>query len=122
MRVARFRRGGRSSLTTVGPVSNILIRWGGSRAVASLILRILVVILLVVGVPLFAYWPFGKVHAPAVEVHDEVGILQADATASSLENLRFRQDVKLAVLTLDAKPNASFNSEVLGYAREKHPE
>ena len=122
VRVARFRRGGRSSLTTVGPVSNILIRWGGSRAVASLILRILVVILLVVGVPLFAYWPFGKVHAPAVEVHDEVGILQADATASSLENLRFRQDVKLAVLTLDAKPNANFNSEVLGYAREKHPE
>ena len=122
VRLARFRRGGRSSLTTVGPVSNILIRWGGSRAVASLILRILVVILLVVGVPLFAYWPFGKVHAPAVEVHDEVGILQADATASSLENLRFRQDVKLAVLTLDAKPNANFNSEVLGYAREKHPE
>ena len=100
----------------------MLIRWGGSRAVASLTFKIVVILLLVVGVPLAAFWPFGKTHAPSVEVYDEAGVLQEDETASALEELRFRQDVKLVVLTLDAGYNDNFNSEVLAYARKNHPE
>ena len=100
----------------------MLIRWGGSRAVASLTFKIVVILLLVVGVPLAAFWPFGKTHAPSVEVYDEAGVLQEVETASALEELRFRQDVKLVVLTLDAGYNDNFNSEVLAYARKNHPE
>ena len=103
-------------------VSNTLIRWGGSRAVASLILKIVVVLLLVVGAPLLALWPFGRTHAPSVEVHDEAGVLQVDGTTSALEKLRFREDVTLVVVTLDAGYNSNFNSEVLAYARKNHPE
>lgn len=62
----------------------MLIRWGGSRAVASLTFKIVVILLLVVGVPLAAFWPFGKTHAPSVEVYDEAGVLQEDETASAL--------------------------------------
>mgnify|MGYP001683641491 CR=1 FL=1 len=91
-------------------------------AVASLILKIVVVLLLVVGAPLLALWPFGRTHAPSVEVHDEAGALQVDGTTSALEKLRFREDVTLVVLTLDAGYNSNFNSEVLAYARKNHPE
>ena len=108
--------------TSVEAVSNTLIRWGGSRAVASLILKIVVVLLLVVGAPLLALWPFGRTHAPSVEVHDEAGVLQVDGTTSALEKLRFREDVTLVVVTLDAGYNSNFNSEVLAYARKNHPE
>lgn len=108
--------------TTVEAVNDTLIRWGGSRAVASLSLKIVVVLLLVVGVPLLAFWPFGKTHAPTVEVYDEAGVLQVDGTASSLENLRFREDVKLVVVTLDTGYGDNFNSAVLAYARQQHPE
>lgn len=103
-------------------MNQLLIRLGGIRAVSSLFLKILVVLLFAVGVPLFAFWPFGRTHAPEVEVHDEAGVLQADATARTLEDLRFRSDVKLVVLTLDADYNDNFNSEVLAYARQRHPE
>jgi len=103
-------------------VNDTLIRWGGSRAVASLSLKIVVILLLVGGAPLLAFWPFGKTHAPTVEVYDEAGVLQVDGTASSLENLRFREDVKLVVVTLDTGYNDNFNSAVLAYARQQHPE
>ena len=81
--------------TTVEAVNDTLIRWGGSRAVVSLSLKIIVILLLVGGVPLLAFWPFGKTHAPTVEVYDEANVLQDDGTAFSLENLCFRKDVKL---------------------------
>jgi len=103
-------------------VNDTLIRWGGSRAVVSLSLKIIVILLLVGGVPLLAFWPFGKTHAPTVEVYDEANVLQDNGTASSLENLRFRKDVKLVVVTLDAGYNDNFNSAVLAYARQDHPE
>ena len=108
--------------TTVEAVNDTLIRWGGSRAVVSLSLKIIVILLLVGGVPLLAFWPFGKTHAPTVEVYDEANVLQDNGTASSLENLRFRKDVKLVVVTLDAGYNDNFNSAVLAYARQDHPE
>ena len=59
---------------------------------------------------------------PSVEVYDEVGVLQVDGTTSALEKLRFREDVTLVVVTLDAGYNSNFNSEVLAYARKNHPE
>ena len=61
--------------TTVEAVNDTLIRWGGSRAVVSLSLKIIVILLLVGGVPLLAFWPFGKTHAPTVEVYDEANVL-----------------------------------------------
>ena len=103
-------------------MNDTLIRWGGSRAVVSLSLKIIVILLLVGGVPLLAFWPFGKTHAPTVEVYDEANVLQDDGTASSLENLRFREDVKLVVVTLDTGYGDNFNSAVLAYARQQHPE
>ena len=93
-------------------MNDTLIRWGGSRAVVSLSLKIIVILLLVGGEPLLAFWPFGKTHAPTVEVYDEANVLQDDGTASSLENLRFRKDVKLVVVTLDAGYNDNFNSAI----------
>lgn len=60
-------------------MSDLIIRWGGARAVASLGLRLLLVLVLMVGLPLWVLWPFGDSHTPQVEVHDEAQVLQAEA-------------------------------------------
>lgn len=87
----------------------------------SLALRLAGVVALVVLVPLFAIWPFGQTHQPTVEIHDQAHVLQTDSTARELERLRFRKEVRLAVVTLDVGYNANFNSAVLAYAREHEP-
>lgn len=91
---------------------------GGSRSVLALAGKTVLGVLLVALAPVMLLWPFGRTHAPHVEVHDEVGILQAPAVEERLSTLRFRDDVDLVVLTLDADYNANFNLEVLTYARE----
>jgi len=78
-----------------------IVRAGGSRAVISLIAKLALVLALIIVVPLLAFWPFGRTHAPEVTVHDEVDILQDEATARDLSALRFREDIRLAVVTLD---------------------
>lgn len=103
-------------------MSDLIIRWGGARAVGSLALRILIIIVLVAGLPLYALWPFGRTHPPQVEIHDEARVLQAQAVEHSLRGVDFRQDVRLAVLTLEADYNANFNAEVLNYARTRQPD
>ncbi|MCL3777289.1 MULTISPECIES: DUF5129 domain-containing protein [unclassified Actinomyces] len=95
---------------------------GGSRSVLALTGKTAVGLLLVLLVPLMMLWPFGRTHVPQVEVHDEYGALQPAAVQDRLSELRFRQDVNLAVLTLDADYSANFNLEVLTYAREHQPQ
>ncbi|WP_194949654.1 DUF5129 domain-containing protein [Actinomyces trachealis] len=100
---------------------SILLKAGGARAVFSLAAKTLVAMVLVAVVPLLLFWPFGRTHAPAVEVHDEAGVLQPAATAQALEELRFRKNVRLVVLTLDVGYNDSFNNAVLAHARAHAP-
>ena len=95
---------------------------GGSRAVLALTGKAAVGLLLVLLAPLMMLWPFGRTHVPEVEIHDEYGVLQPAAVQDRLSELRFRQDVNLAVLTLDADYSANFNLEVLTYAREHQPQ
>ena len=47
-----------------------IVRAGGSRAVISLIAKLALVLALIIVVPLLAFWPFGRTHAPEVTVHD----------------------------------------------------
>ena len=98
-----------------------IVRAGGSRAVISLIAKLALVLALIVVVPLLAFWPFGRTHAPEVTVHDEVDILQDEATARDLSALRFREDIRLAVVTLDVDYSDNFNAAVLAYARAHEP-
>ena len=99
----------------------LVIRLGGARALASLSAKIAVILVLLVGLPLWALWPFGRTHAPRVEVHDEAQILQEESTQSALGTIRFRQDVRLAVVTLDTDLNTNLNAAVLEYARTHEP-
>lgn len=96
-------------------------RLGSGRAVVSLAARTLICLLLIALAPVLVFWPFGRSHAPMVEVHDEEGILQSQAVVANLSDLRFREDVRLEVLTLDADYDAAFNSLVLDYARSEEP-
>ena len=100
---------------------SILLKAGGARSVLSLVAKVLAALVLVAVVPLLLFWPFGRTHAPVVEVHDDARVLQPAATAQALENLRFRKDVHLVVLTLDVGYNDSFNNAVLTYARSHEP-
>lgn len=102
-------------------MSDLIIRWGGLRALASLSLRLILALVLLVGLPLWALWPFGRSHVPQVEVHDEAQVLQADAVRQDLEEVRFRQDVRLAVVTLDVGYDENLNAAVLEYARANEP-
>lgn len=95
---------------------------GGFRSVLALTSKTAVGVLLIVLAPLMMLWPFGRTHAPLVEIHDEYGVLQPAAVEDRLSELRFREDVDLAVLTLDADYTANFNLEVLTYARENQPQ
>lgn len=103
-------------------MTDLLLRLGGARAVGRLAGRTLVVLLLVVLTPLLLLWPFGRDRAPSVAVHDEEGILQVEPVADRLEELRFRKDVDLEVLTLGVDYSANFNDAVLAYAREHQPQ
>mgnify|MGYP001718125379 CR=1 FL=1 len=103
-------------------MTDLLQRLGGASAVGRLAGRTLGVLLLIVLTPLLILWPFGRDHAPNVAVHDEEGILQVQPVVDRLEELRFRSDVDLEVLTLAADYNANFNDEVLAYARAHQPQ
>ncbi|WP_167202974.1 DUF5129 domain-containing protein [Actinomyces respiraculi] len=99
-----------------------MVALGGLRSVLALTSKTAVGVLLIALAPLMILWPFGRTHAPQVEIHDEYGVLQPAAVEDRLSDLRFRQDVTLAVVTLDADYSANFNLEVLTYARENQPQ
>ena len=98
-----------------------IVRAGGSRAVISLASKLVIALVLIIVMPLVAFWPFGRTHAPEVTVHDEADIVQDEATARDLSTLRFREDIHLAVVTLDVGYNDNFNAAVLEYARAHEP-
>ena len=98
-----------------------IVRAGGSRAVISLASKLVIALVLIIVMPLVAFWPFGRTHAPEVTIHDEADIVQDEATARDLSTLRFREDIHLAVVTLDVGYNDNFNAAVLEYARAHEP-
>ena len=71
----------------------------------------------------FPSWRSGPSGArtPPRSVHDEADIVQDEATARDLSTLRFREDIHLAVVTLDVGYNDNFNAAVLEYARAHEP-
>ncbi|CED91663.1 Signal peptide protein, YSIRK [Actinomyces succiniciruminis] len=108
------------------PVSDLIVRWGGLRAVAALTVKSLLIVVLGVIVPLCALDPFGATHTPAVEIHDEAEAVDDDALRSALEDIGFRRDIRLAVFTTDdvdpyASSDTVFNDAVLGYALNEQP-
>lgn len=95
---------------------------GGRRAFGVLALKVALGVALIV-LPIVVIWmSSSSTRPPRVEVHDEAGILQDDAVRASLEQVDFREDVHLVVLTLDVDYDADFDREVLDYARAEHPE
>ncbi|QHO90124.1 DUF5129 domain-containing protein [Actinomyces sp. 432] len=107
-------------------MSDLIIRWGGLRAVAALTVKSLLIVVLGVFVPLYVLDPFGATYAPAVEIHDEADALNDDALRPALEDIGFRRDIRLAVFTTNdvdryAESDTVFNDAVLDYALEHEP-
>ncbi|WP_103061764.1 DUF5129 domain-containing protein [Actinomyces qiguomingii] len=107
-------------------MSDLIVRWGGLRAVASLAAKILLFVFLGAVVPLIAMAPVGATHAPVVEIHDEAGVLDDAELHSALERVGFRRDIRLAILTTDdfdpdSENDTVFNDAVLDYALNRQP-
>ena len=45
---------------------SFIVRAGGSRAVVSLASKLVIALALIIIMPLVAFWPFGRTHAPEV--------------------------------------------------------
>lgn len=97
----------------------LIIRMGGLRAVARLGALLLLSVVLIASLPIMALWPFGRSHQPAVEIHDEAGIFYAETLTRDLEALRFREDVRVAVVSLPGDDIENLNDAVLEYARSQ---
>ncbi|RAX22528.1 MULTISPECIES: DUF5129 domain-containing protein [unclassified Actinomyces] len=107
-------------------MSDLIVRWGGLRAVIALAGKFLIVVVLGLVVPLYIAAPFGATHTPAVEIHDEAEVVDDAALRSALEGVGFRRDIRLAVFTTDdvdpyASSDTVFNDAVLGYALNRQP-
>ena len=90
---------------------------GGVRSVTAFIANIAVSLALIAVLPIMVIWPFGGSHRPTVEVHDEAGILRTEPLAKKIQEMRFRQDVHVAVLTVPGWDVTNLNDSVLEYAR-----
>ena len=90
---------------------------GGIRSVTAFIANIAVSLALIAVLPIMVIWPFGGSHRPTVEVHDEAGILRTEPLAKKIQEMRFRQDVHVAVLTVPGWDVTNLNDSVLEYAR-----
>ena len=90
---------------------------GGVRSVTAFIANIAVSLALIAVLPIMVIWPFGGSHRPTVEVHDEAGILRTEPLAKEIQEMRFRQDLHVAVLTVPGWDVTNLNDSVLEYAR-----
>ena len=90
---------------------------GGVRSVTAFIANIAVSLALIAVLPIMVIWPFGGSHRPTVEVHDEAGILRTEPLAKKIQEMRFRQDLHVAVLTVPGWDVTNLNDSVLEYAR-----
>lgn len=57
-----------------------IVGLGGIWSVTAFVANVVVSLALIAVLPIMVIWPFGESHHPSVEVHDEVGVLQALAT------------------------------------------
>ena len=94
-----------------------IVGLGGIWSVTAFIANIAVSLALIAVLPIMVIWPFGGSHHPTVEVHDEAGILRTEPLAKKIQEMRFRQDLHVAVLTVPGWDVTNLNDSVLEYAR-----
>ena len=94
-----------------------IVGLGGIWSVTAFVANVVVSLALIAVLPIMVIWPFGEVHHPSVEVHDEAGVLQSEPLAKEIQAMGFRQDVHVAVLTVPGWDVDNLNDSVLEYAR-----
>lgn len=72
---------------------------------------------LILSLPVMWFWPFGRTHNPTVEVYDKAHILSSDTVAEKIQDIGFRQDVHVVVVSVPGYMIENLNAEVLKYAR-----
>ena len=81
------------------------------------ILNVTVFLALILSLPVMWFWPFGRTHNPTVEVYDKAHILSSDTVAEKIQEIGFRQDVHVVVVSVPGYMIGNLNAEVLRYAR-----
>ena len=83
----------------------------------NFILNVTVFLALILSLPVMWFWPFGRTHNPTVEVYDKAHILSSDTVAEKIQDIGFRQDVHIVVVSVPGYMIENLNAEVLKYAR-----
>ena len=83
----------------------------------NFILNVTVFLALILSLPVMWFWPFGRTHNPTVEVYDKAHILSSDTVAEKIQDIGFRQDVHVVVVSVPGYMIENLNAEVLRYAR-----
>ena len=83
----------------------------------NFILNMTVFLALILSLPVMWFWPFGRTHNPTVEVYDKAHILSSDTVAEKIQEIGFRQDVHVVVVSVPGYMIGNLNAEVLRYAR-----
>ena len=83
----------------------------------NFILNVTVFLALILSLPVMWFWPFGRTHNPTVEVYDKAHILSSDTVAEKIQEIGFRQDVHVVVVSVPGYMIENLNAEVLKYAR-----
>ena len=83
----------------------------------NFILNVTVFLALILSLPVMWFWPFGRTHNPTVEVYDKAHILSSDTVAEKIQDIGFRQDVHVVVVSVPGYMIGNLNAEVLKYAR-----
>ena len=83
----------------------------------NFILNVTVFLALILSLPVMWFWPFGRTHNPTVEVYDKANILSSDTVAEKIQEIGFRQDVHVVVVSVPGYMIGNLNAEVLRYAR-----
>ena len=94
-----------------------IVGLGGIWSVTAFVANVVASLALIAVLPIMVIWPFGESHHPSVEVHDEAGVLQSEPLAKEIQEMRFRQDLHVAVLTVPGWDVTNLNDSVLEYAR-----
>ena len=83
----------------------------------NFILNVTVFLALILSLPVMWFWPFGRTHNPTVEVYDKAHILSSDTVAEKIQEIGFRQDVHVVVVSVPGYMIGNLNAEVLRHAR-----
>lgn len=83
----------------------------------NFILNVTVFLALILSLPVMWFWPFGRTHNPTVEVYDKAHVLSSDTVAEKIQEIGFRQDVHVVVVSVPGYMIGNLNAEVLRYAR-----